>query len=1413
VVKDNFEDATMIQSIEATGSYPGTVTTDGASLTWIIDKLDANESVTLTYKAYLNPKAWEGTGGDSVRKYVNNTATVAVNCDLNNLDSPTIVPCSSAGTSTEVRKTWVNKSGNTGSGNYINFTVKVNGAPTSDSVTNIYDVITDGQSTYEENGYITLTRYNSSTDSRSVDSYQVPLSQVTSNNNRRWDIDLTKVPVKDQADTKNLSGPYYYVLSYNVDASGVLEVQNSAGIGVNGVGYSKSVAVAGSAGMEWNKDWSKQQASIDYTKGIVKWKITASNTISADTEFHDFFSEELSFYHGLAWFDQDTADSILVKQYNSADGTWTTLKEGEDYTFERIERTCKLDTNTNLSEVPPFFMLETDENGNLKTSNGKYIMKTDENGEYMYYNEFSLTFTHEVKATKANYLTIEYLSKFDPTPTTSEMVAAENGDETGNPYNYSQWKIPMEGKKKEFGGGGTYIEGSNVNRDIALKKTAGTYDPATGTFYWDVELNRNSTLSGNATLEEWIPEGMTFYKAQIMSMGVLAKNNTLRKATTVNDKGEGETIEASEVTQEKLTGEDANGYSSKVLFSIKNLSAFEKIQNGQLLKNDSKSVFGKVTIRIWTKVDSDVLASLSEETTFTNKVVLTGDSLPDGGIYTTAEGTVPATGTQVFYKAQASTSAPAYVQFALNINEDSLTLADGKDLVVDDEMGDGMTLGITHKDDNNVSDYFEVYDVSGITGSVETTDSEGKLGVNVSLVQAQGTPITDQCSWEAMESAGDSEGETTTTYRFTVPDGKHVVIVYWASFTGAAGTTHDLTNTAKFYYEGKTVINDNSSWSNSLRVKTASASAYSNPYFWLQKVDQLGQPVEGAEFTLYAYDKSTGKVGDAIATGTSDSEGQIYFGHRSDNGVSLALNTIYALKETQVPKGYSNGNTDYYYIEFVKLADVDNDGYYINADKSQMSEEQVNTLLTEHQGKHPTGITVEDLTPGGTYTVTNTMGASAGYTPSVTKQINNKVISSSTQFTFTLKPASGATVYTDADCTKKLPASGTQVSINGTGEVDFSKLYFKQAGTYTFTITEDALSETAAAAGYGHDDNTYILTVVVDADESSGDLKVISSSYEIQGATTEDGATPADNAIFSNALNLEGTLNLQVKKTVKYWSQTVQAGQFSFFVTKDGEKLTDANGRELTFSTQEGGLVDISIPITQDDIGKHTYVISELVPTTGGLSGVSYTAKPVIANVTIAEGNKEVVATSIKYPNTTKENGVPLMTNEYRASGSLTLTGEKNLIMQGSGASMTVAKNQFQFVVKDGNGTQVATGSTEAGGSITFTEIKYDQMDIGQTYEYTISEVAGSELFVEYSAQPVTVEVAITDNGNGTLSITPTYSGSDPTKAVFTNNQTGVIPTGVSVDVLPFAMVVVIAGGLGALQVTRKKNNNKKTRR
>jgi pilin isopeptide linkage protein len=159
----------------------------------------------------------------------------------------------------------------------------------------------------------------------------------------------------------------------------------------------------------------------------------------------------------------------------------------------------------------------------------------------------------------------------------------------------------------------------------------------------------------------------------------------------------------------------------------------------------------------------------------------------------------------------------------------------------------------------------------------------------------------------------------------------------------------------------------------------------------------------------------------------------------------------------------------------------------------------------------------------------------------------------------------------------------------------------------------------------------------------------------------------------------------------------------------------------------------------------------------------------------------------------------------YKPTGSFTLTGTKYLYGPNN-AKGTVKAGQFTFTVKEGDEI-VATGTTKADGSIEFTPINYVATQMGD-HTYTITEDKGSELFQNYDASPVTVVVTVADDGTGTgklIGTVKSVNGDAEAAITFTNTCDYIIPTGIRLDVLPYALILILALGIGGLLLKRRR--------
>lgn len=378
--------------------------------------------------------------------------------------------------------------------------------------------------------------------------------------------------------------------------------------------------------------------------------------------------------------------------------------------------------------------------------------------------------------------------------------------------------------------------------------------------------------------------------------------------------------------------------------------------------------------------------------------------------------------------------------------------------------------------------------------------------------------------------------------------------------------------------------------------------------------------------------------------------------------------------------------------------------------------------------------------------------------------------------------------YIDARTGQKIALEGGEFSFTLTGDVGedqtkenaaggsilFDAITFTQAGTYEFTITETA----ATKLDYIDYDETEYTVVVVIADNLDGNLYV-------QSVTVENDD---DNTVeFVNDYNIisSGKLTLKGEKELTGRDEPMKEGEFDFVVMEGNEEVATGT------NDAEGNIIFETIEYTKDDIGEHTYVVSEVNggKTINGVtySNVTYTVKVLVEDD--GEGGLKV---------TVPENPELKFTNTYKATGqvSVILNGLKTL------TGRTLKAGEFSFVLRNADGVAVETVKNAADGSFTFTTLVFDAEGV---YTYTAEEIDGQLEGVTYDDAVYTVTVTVTDDGKGGfISTTVISGGTDTTKLAFANSYeappTDIPDTGDEMDlVLWISMMAFSAAAIVVL--------------
>lgn len=278
--------------------------------------------------------------------------------------------------------------------------------------------------------------------------------------------------------------------------------------------------------------------------------------------------------------------------------------------------------------------------------------------------------------------------------------------------------------------------------------------------------------------------------------------------------------------------------------------------------------------------------------------------------------------------------------------------------------------------------------------------------------------------------------------------------------------------------------------------------------------------------------------------------------------------------------------------------------------------------------------------------------------------------------------------------------------------------------TFTYKVTESG-----SADGVTNDTETKTVSFKV-TDDGNGKLTV-----ERLGAASDPAFT------FTNTYSVQpvdSSVTDQVTVTKNLTGRDMKAGEFEFQLLEGGNVVA-------TGTNDASGKVALS-PITYTKPGTYNYTLCEV----GGGSqkaGVQYDGSTFAVTTTVTDNGDGTLSVAHKVDNDANTVG---FTNSYTpAATSVTLGASKVL----NGKSLE--DGEFSFALEGEDGTRLTAGN-DANGMVAFPAIQYSETG---TYQYTLSEVKGSETGVTYDEAAYAVTVAVEDDGEGSLVATVSYEG------------------------------------------------------
>ncbi|RXV52808.1 pilin isopeptide linkage protein [Streptococcus australis] len=210
-------------------------------------------------------------------------------------------------------------------------------------------------------------------------------------------------------------------------------------------------------------------------------------------------------------------------------------------------------------------------------------------------------------------------------------------------------------------------------------------------------------------------------------------------------------------------------------------------------------------------------------------------------------------------------------------------------------------------------------------------------------------------------------------------------------------------------------------------------------------------------------------------------------------------------------------------------------------------------------------------------------------------------------------------------------------------------------------------------------------------------------------------------------------------------------GEFTFKL-KEVQPNKSLPAHEETVTNKADGKATFS-KLTFNKVGTYTYTITE---TPGSDANVEYDAMTVTMTVKVTENQQGDLQATVKY---SAEGGFKSSADDKIFNNYVVAPVKTKFDFAKKLAGRELKDGEFKFVLKDANGQEVETVTNKADGTVTFTELSFDNSKVG-THTYTVEEVvpAAKEAGMVYDTMKATITVEVAKNGHTLTTVTNVVS-------------------------------------------------------
>ena len=409
-----------------------------------------------------------------------------------------------------------------------------------------------------------------------------------------------------------------------------------------------------------------------------------------------------------------------------------------------------------------------------------------------------------------------------------------------------------------------------------------------------------------------------------------------------------------------------------------------------------------------------------------------------------------------------------------------------------------------------------------------------------------------------------------------------------------------------------------------------------------------------------------------------------------------------------------------------------------------------------------------------TYTATGELGGNGSTSIKATKTLANRPMTDG-EFTFNVTNA--------ADQNNTVVATGTNAA---DGTVTFSPISYS-AGQMLTDATNGLAQKSVV-----DDKNTFTYQYTVAEDQASFDegVTAIAGSFGITVTVTDNGdgtlgiavtyPDGGDGLTFRNAYGEgeqgQATLNIAGEKKLDVQSGNNApniAGKYTFTLTgEDGAPMPDTTtatndaAGNVTFGdvtyTMENVFGDTGDDGTATLSAQRTRTFTYTVTESGAVDGVANDPEASKTFTVTVTDNGDGTLSAVSDP---AQGAKFSFTNTYSVKPTdSSATGKGGITVTKKLTGRDLQDGEFSFELVDHNGQKVAEGTNDADGNVELGAVTFTEPGV---YPYTIREVNTALASVDYDAAEYAVTATVTDNGDGTLSVTWKLDGDTP--ATFTN--------------------------------------------